>query len=130
MKKALSLILALVMCLPLCACGGNKATLKDYSGKWVNESGTVTYYLYEDGTFTEESKNSLYGDQEYQGTWEIKKSEIVLHTLKMVEGTGNMHFDQNGNIKEGISYNTAYKIIDLLTLESVSGTKIHKELSK
>jgi uncharacterized lipoprotein YehR (DUF1307 family) len=127
MKKALSLLLALVMCLSLCACASSNL-LADYSGKWVYENGTTTYYLYEDGTFKEESTNSLNGDEEYQGTWEIKNGEIVVHRLKMVKGT-NDHFDKNGNIIEGFRYNTAYKIIDLFTLEDVIGQKLHKEVS-
>ncbi len=40
MKKALSLLLALVMCLSLCACGGNKE-MKKYAGIY---SGNIHYY--------------------------------------------------------------------------------------
>ena len=136
MKKALSLILALVMCLSLCACGGNKATLKDYSGKWVREEWTntktgavvnVTVYLYEDGTYKKEVNNSIDGYQEYQGTWEIEKDTIVLNALKIVEGTDTLNFDENGNIKEGITDTTKLTIIDKLTLENC-GNKYNKEV--
>ena len=136
MKKALSLILALVMCLSLCACGGNKATLKDYSGKWVREEWTntktgavvnVTVYLYEDGTYKKEVNNSIDGYQEYQGTWEIEKDTIVLNALKIVEGTDTLNFDENGNIKEGITDTTKLTIIDKLTLEN-GGNKYNKEV--
>ena len=136
MKKALSLILALVMCLSLCACGGNKATLKDYSGKWVREEWTntktgavvnVTVHLYEDGTYKEEVNNSIDGYQEYQGTWEIEKDTIVLNALKIVEGTDTLNFDENGNIMEGITDTTKLTIIDKLTLEN-GGNKYNKEV--
>ena len=136
MKKALSLILALVMCLSLCACGGNKATLKDYSGKWVREEWTntktgavvnVTVHLYEDGTYKEEVNNSIDGYKEYQGTWEIEKDTIVLNALKIVEGTDTLNFDENGNIMEGITDTTKLTIIDKLTLEN-GGNKYNKEV--
>ena len=136
MKKALSLLVALVMCLSLCACGGNKATLKDYSGKWVREEWTntktgavvnVTVYLYEDGTYKKEVNNSIDGYQEYQGTWEIEKDTIVLNALKIVEGTDTLNFDENGNIKEGITDTTKLTIIDKLTLEN-GGNKYNKEV--
>ena len=136
MKKALSLILALILCLSLCACGGNKATLKDYSGKWVREEWTntktgavvnVTVYLYEDGTYKKEVNNSIDGYQEYQGTWEIEKDTIVLNALKIVEGTNTLNFDENGNIKEGITDTTKLTIIDKLTLEN-GGNKYNKEV--
>ena len=136
MKKALSLILALVLCLSLCACGGNKATLKDYSGKWVREEWTnattgavvnVTVYLYEDGTFKKEVNNTIDGYKEYQGSWEIEKETIVLNTLKIVEGTDTLNFDENGNIKEGITDTSKLTIIDKLTLEN-GGNKYNKEV--
>ena len=58
MKKALSLLLALVMCLSLCACGKNiERFCGGYSIRWSgfegNHSDNVTYYaLFEDGVLT------------------------------------------------------------------------------
>ena len=138
MKKAISLLLALVMCLSLCACGGNKATLKDYSGKWVREEWTntktgavvnVTVYLYEDGTFKEESNNSIDGYKECQGTWKIEKDTIVLNTLKIVKGTikDTLTYDENGNVREGITATTKLTIINKLTLEN-GGIKYNREV--
>ena len=136
MKSMLAIVLVLCMALSLCACGGNKATLKDYSGKWVREEWTnattgavvnVTVYLYEDGTFKKEVNNTIDGYKEYQGSWEIEKETIVLNTLKIVEGTDTLNFDENGNIKEGITDTSKLTIIDKLTLEN-GGNKYNKEV--
>ena len=56
MKKALSLILALVLCLSLCACGGTKSQKFDLTEelikeKWVAiETGDGTFNFYKTGT--------------------------------------------------------------------------------
>ncbi len=80
MKKALSLILALIMCLSLCACGGNDSSGTDSSGTdttgadegnsasekldistypfvgtWANEGSTVYLRVKEDGSISAES---------------------------------------------------------------------------
>ena len=137
MKKAITLILAFVLCLSLCACGGEKATFNDYSGKWVREEWTntttgavvnVTIYLYEDGTFKEETNNSIDGYEEHQGTWDIKKDTIELNFLKKVEGPEDWNYDENGNIKDGIEITSKLTIIDKLTLDN-GGIIYNKELN-
>ena len=57
MRKALSLILALVMCLSLCACGGNSKNIDpqiEVLGKWTYDTGNCvwTYIFYSDGSCT------------------------------------------------------------------------------
>ena len=54
MKKALSLILALVLCLSLCACGNKTLTLEDLSDIYVQDDETGVYFTFEDGTMTVE----------------------------------------------------------------------------
>lgn len=51
MKKAIVLILALIMCLSLCACGGGNDETK-YVGIWklVNADKESYLYIFEDGT--------------------------------------------------------------------------------
>lgn len=51
MKKAVLLILALLMCLSLCACGGGNNEA-EYVGIWklVNTDKEIYLYIYEDGT--------------------------------------------------------------------------------
>ena len=138
MKKAISLILVLVLCLSMCACGsGEKATLKDYSGKWVREEWTntktgavvnITIYLYEDGTYKEEVYSTIDEYEEYQGSWEIKKDKIILNKLKMVKGIiDTLKYDENGSIREGIKSTMEFTIIDKITLDN-GGLKYNKEL--
>ena len=139
MKKVIGLILMVVLCLSLCACGDSEsnAPLTDYVGVWVREEWTnvktgavvnVTVYLYEDGLFKEETRDSINGYEEVQGTWEIDKDTIVLRPTKLVAGTDSLHFDENGNLLEGVSnYRTILSIIDKLTLEN-GGNKYHKVL--
>lgn len=139
MKKLLSLLLVVILGVTLCACGGNNATLKDYSGKWVREEWmnpttgavvSITCFLYEDGTFTQEVDTSINGYkeyQEYQGTWEINKDTIELRKLRLVEGTDDL-FDENGSPKDGIVHTSKLTIVDKITLES-GGNKYFKEVS-
>lgn len=136
MKKAISLLLALMLCLPLCACGDGATENEDYSGKWVREEWTntttgavvnVTVYLYEDGTFKEETNNSVEGYSEYHGTWKVEKDTIILNFLKKVEGPDDFNYDENGNIKDGIEYTRKLTIINSITLEN-GGFQYNKEL--
>ena len=53
MKKAVALILALVMCAALSACGGQSKEAEftgKISGEWINAADGDTYILNEDGT--------------------------------------------------------------------------------
>ena len=50
MKKAISLLLALVMCLSLCACGGGNSAEKAIIGEWKILDGSDVLIFNEDGT--------------------------------------------------------------------------------
>ncbi len=54
MKKAISLLLALVLCLSLCACGNKTLTLEDLSDIYVQDDSTRASFTFEDGTMTVE----------------------------------------------------------------------------
>ena len=62
MKKIISLLLALVLCLSLCACGNNANSKKTetlinaISGEWVNVNDMDRYVFQQDGTGTHEGK--------------------------------------------------------------------------
>lgn len=62
MKKTISLLLALVLCLSLCACGNNANSKKTetlinaISGEWVNVNDMDRYVFQQDGTGTHEGK--------------------------------------------------------------------------
>lgn len=83
MKKAISLLLALVLCLSLCACG--KATTNDLVGLW-NGSGnhdgdsyTYTILFATGGSYFKETcKNGEPASTE-KGTYEIDGSKVYLY---------------------------------------------------
>jgi len=99
MKKVLSMILAFVLCLSLCACGKNGGTdssaesqsleVKDYViGTWercfTNSKGQnvkQTIEIYKGGT----GKFLIYSDREYSyvANWEIK-DDILNFTYTMI----------------------------------------------
>ena len=97
MKKALSLILALVLCLSLCACGNNESKIKDalINGVWASDEttddGTVRTYdykivFYSDGTVKKTHIHHTYNwpwkldpeEETSTGTWSIDGSNVIL----------------------------------------------------
>ena len=78
MKRAISLILALVMCLGLClslsACDmGNER--QKYIGIWEDEETKEYMYIYPDGT------GDLYKGYHYNSfTWEVEDEYLVRHS--------------------------------------------------
>ena len=96
MKKILSLIMALIMCLSLCACGDKKATdateaatisdvlaEEDVVGTWQwitpgeqgPANGVTHLELYEGGT-GKGTNSSMTGGSYYPVTWEIRDGVI------------------------------------------------------
>ena len=110
MKKFLLVLLALTMCLTLCACGGTNK--EDYSlslativGCWQNYDGSLTYGFDSDMSF-----NYLYVEQnkveQGRGTYIIEDNKAIL----TVEYRDNEKLDrtyteeltyENGSIKIG-----------------------------
>lgn len=75
MKKILAMVLALVMCLSLCACGD--ASQKDVAGAYVYASGVY------DGDAHEGDNLLLHGDFTYdwgseKGTYKVSRNKILL----------------------------------------------------
>ena len=50
MKKTIALILAVVLCLSLCACGGSKNKTSVFIGKWDGGNGELLLVVNEDKT--------------------------------------------------------------------------------
>ena len=86
MKKALSILLVLVMCLSLCACGGGKdapATeaptektmdkndTSNYVGEWENEFFRLTITKGGVGRY------SNYDKEQYDLNWEVKDEVLI-----------------------------------------------------
>jgi hypothetical protein len=109
MKKALSLILALVLCLSLCACGGNepKKALKDtVLGTWSgsDEYGhSIVMTLYPGGT-----TDYKMDDDNWAATWEI--TDDIINILR-------------NSLKTGYAYHE-----DTDTLVSVDGKTIFERI--
>lgn len=78
MKKALSLILALVMCLSLCACGGTASIDEALHGKWIAENGDGGIYTFDNGRFTCETVISGLNLGAKEGGYKISNNVIKL----------------------------------------------------
>lgn len=125
MKKYLTLLLAIIMCVSLVACGNSTADT-DYSGTWVREewkdekTGVVinmTIHLYEDSTYKQEVYNSVEGYTEYQGEWEVDGDEIICHKKKLVAGEDPV-FEKDGFLPDGVEIASKYTIVDKTTLKN------------
>lgn len=89
MKKAISLLLALVLCLPLCACGGESNTPEtaeahtdavmdkndssNYIGTWETEHSRLTITKGGVGRYEMLTQNSGY----YDLNWEVKDEVLI-----------------------------------------------------
>ena len=86
MKKAISLLLALVLCLSLCACGGgndapateaptektmDKNDTSNYVGEWENEFYRLTITKGGVGRY------SNYDKEQYDLNWEVKDEVLI-----------------------------------------------------
>ena len=86
MKKAISLLLAFVLCLSLCACGGgndapateaptektmDKNDTSNYVGEWANEYFSLTITKGGVGRY------SNYDKEQYDLNWEVKDEVLI-----------------------------------------------------
>lgn len=79
MKKVLSLILSLVMCLSLCACGGSTDSIeKALQGKWIAETGDGGIYTFDNGRFTCETLISGLNLGVKEGSYKVSNNAIKL----------------------------------------------------
>lgn len=103
MKKAIAILLALVMimgmCVSLCACGDNK---DDYVGVWKvvdEESNFFNYYfyIYKDGTADSYGR---YGHSR-PFTWEVEDGYLVINFSNYIEKytlSGDQLLDKQGKV--------------------------------
>ena len=78
MKKALSLLLALVICLSLCACGSTASIEEALQGKWVAESGDGGIYTFSNGRFACETLISGLNLGIKEGSYKVSNNAIKL----------------------------------------------------
>jgi outer membrane biogenesis lipoprotein LolB len=123
MKKALSILLALVLCLSLCACGGSTAETPtektmdkndsaNYIGVWETKDRRIT--INKGGVGRYEQPNSDYGYFDF--TWEIK-DEVLVITIREIIGDmmATFELDESGTsltiIQDGLpGYTTEEKV--------------------
>ncbi len=99
MKKALSLILALILCLSLCACGGNTNDLSSEEpsvvGEWKNQSSGMDLVLTPSGRGlklnSKDCGNAI--------TWEIYDGILyVYQDVGTVNGVSNRYVISGENL--------------------------------
>ena len=97
MKKLLALIMVLVLCLSLCACGGKKddgrkltSQEKKYVGTWRCDLSNLE--LCSDGVMHKwyYSESDLAPMNETAGTWKLRGNEIVVY----YDWNGGSSFDR------------------------------------
>ena len=85
MKRALSLILVLVMCLGLCACGAGELSKeeKNLIGRWTCSDGTGFILLSSgnalDCTMYNDGDQAIQDRAWYSGTWEVDGNYLIIH---------------------------------------------------
>lgn len=88
MKKYLAISMILILCLTLCACGGNSL-----NGKYVSESGKYSVEFERDGSCTWYQDGSFFDGtyQQVDGGWELKivGNGLYLSTVFYAEANGN-----------------------------------------
>ena len=85
MKKTISLLLALVLCLSLCACGNSKNPI---IGEWISDQG-VTVAFYEDGTCTVGDVEATWS---YDETTELCTIHLELSITFSIEKNNGVRF--------------------------------------
>lgn len=113
MKKTLSLILALVLCIGLCACGSDKpANKEDLVGQWVTEEG-VGFVLLSSGNVVKHASladavNVSVGIT--AGTWEVEGEYLIIITENYNVSANAWVYKISGNNtleRDGVIYTKA-----------------------
>lgn len=109
MKKAFSLILAFVLCLALCACGGNNSELEGRISALEKEIADM-----KSETNTTKDEQNTSGKQyptEYVGEWKMKDNSGRICVLQLnADGTGS--FDGSYSTDVIWEYNEKYNTIE------------------
>ena len=83
MKKVISFVLVLVLCVSLCACGGKvKVSNEELIGQWVSSDGTG-FVLLESGNVVKHASLEEAVDVSVgitAGTWEVEDGYLIIIT--------------------------------------------------
>lgn len=134
MKKALSLILALVMCLSLCACDGNAGsngnpdeialTLENYS-KYLSVEAKMYEPSIFDGGLNVQAVNNGNGIP-YDGGSTFYVYKYFLTSLQVKGVSPNFNYN---DVSITIRFKGTYKTVDISTSEWDAGNEINSELT-
>ena len=128
MKKALSLILALVLCLSLCACGGKKSPIV---GTWHTYAvgATSTYTFTKDGKYTLEIEGSVEAESDGEYTFNQEDGTIILCDEDGNETTQEIELRDCCMILNDVKYGKVYDDKDSCeVLNDVLGKWVHTSL--
>lgn len=96
MKKVISLLLALVMCLSLCACGAGKDPAKEKKelivGEWLFDNGYTII-------FNADHSGKMLAAEEYEIKWSYDE-ELDYYPCKMISDEASKTFEITYNIGE------------------------------
>ena len=109
MKKVLSLILALVMCLSLCACGGGSDNNKDNTNNTSKNPETTT--MSKDDMLS--AATAVCSDQIDNDTFENKAKATQLYCNKVLKVTGFVVSIEEDHIKLGDDFYAGVTVIDV-----------------
>lgn len=105
MKKPIALLLVMVICLSLCACGGNQEEVKNalqgtWTAKWTYAGMQISrYYTFKGNTYTTGGV-AIFGEvQTETGTFEVMDTCI---RLTPDDGSSAIELDYTYNEKTGI----------------------------
>jgi len=108
MKKTIALILVLVICLSLVACGPSQEDVVGiWTGKWTYEGNTIekTLLLSPDGTYGALTYKNGALDKLEGGTYEISGKEVELHP------DGNTGITTPYDYKRGKLVNNGHELV-------------------
>ncbi len=121
MKKLVSLLLLVTLCLTaFCSCSDDdQPTLVGYC--WMNESGTSAIQFFSNGTVIEKNRERsdyTYGDAWYESeetTWHVEKTGalVIGGSVYTFEFVGANKLKLYGNGREMIYKRTKYNLSDL-----------------
>ena len=124
MKKLLALLLAIVLCFTLCACGGTQKMKNAVIGTWIREyefngtNYTTTIQIFKGGTGTFDTKEDGKRDYLAETLGGVSVPDSI--TWEIVDNVLNIYIEDSGtNI--GFIYTDEKDE----TLQSVDGTKIY-----